>query len=264
MRGDEAELFERYYERLKGATTRMVRTTPENVEDACAYAFVALMRSQPRRETLFAWLKVVARNEAVRLDQRERTRTLPLDEDFGEILPDRRDPIAAKEILLETQALLSPLREREKTAVLLRGMGWSYEEAAERLGVSATRLGQLLGSAGDRIRQQQREADLERPDAPPRARLLDQLQHDPPPFLRAAIGRPPPASHKTGGFEKRLEWSRLALRIIDYRIQHGVTDAARALGERPPEPERSDLVRRIEHFNEIHRPPRSRDRGIDR
>ena len=264
-RGDEADLFERYYERLRRATMRTVNTTAENIEDACTFAFMTMIRNQPERDTVFAWLKVVARREAIRLDQNERAQGLPLDDDFDELVPDGRDPIAAREILLETHALLAPLGDREKAAVLLRGLGWSYEDAARRLGVSDTRLNQLLRRAGERIREHQREIAPDR-HAHPRALLLEELQRDPPPFLRAAIGRAPTASCKTGGAERRLEWSRLALSIVDYRVTYGVTDPARPFGDGDAvarSDDRDALEQRIIDFNERRR-QRERERGIER
>jgi sigma-70-like protein len=43
--------------------------------------------------------------------------------------------------------MLAPLGDRERAAVVLRGLGWSYSDAAERLGVTVRRLGQILARA---------------------------------------------------------------------------------------------------------------------
>lgn len=80
QRGDEAELFERHGERL----VRLVRSTTgasrQVAEDACSFAWIQLLRRQPERDAVFAWLRVVATREAVRLLKRQ-LRDAALDED---------------------------------------------------------------------------------------------------------------------------------------------------------------------------------------
>src|SRR5688572_8482895 len=72
QRGDEEQLFRTYDKRLRRATQLAVRTSPDIVDDACAHAWMKLLSNQPERETVLAWLKVVARNEALRLDRLQR------------------------------------------------------------------------------------------------------------------------------------------------------------------------------------------------
>ena len=81
-RGDEAHLFATYAPRLRATVRRMVRTSSENVEDACSFAFLQLLRYQPDRDSVYAWLVKVAAREAVKLDLRTR-RTLPLEHNDG-------------------------------------------------------------------------------------------------------------------------------------------------------------------------------------
>ena len=54
-------LYERYGQRLLRLTAYAVRTSPDIVDDACSFAWVQLLATQPRRETVFPWLRTVAR-----------------------------------------------------------------------------------------------------------------------------------------------------------------------------------------------------------
>jgi len=75
---DEAELFEEHALRLLSAVSATVRTSPVNVEDACAFAWLQLLRCRPERKAAFAWLCKTAIREAIKLDRRAR-RLVALD-----------------------------------------------------------------------------------------------------------------------------------------------------------------------------------------
>lgn len=64
-RGDEAELNEQLAARLTKIVARQVRTSTANVEDACSFAWLQMLRYQPARGTVLAWL--------VRVGTRERS-----------------------------------------------------------------------------------------------------------------------------------------------------------------------------------------------
>ena len=55
-RGDEARMFAIYVPRLRAQVRRIVRTSLENVDDACSFAFLQLLRYQPDRDSAYAWL----------------------------------------------------------------------------------------------------------------------------------------------------------------------------------------------------------------
>src|SRR4051794_24449805 len=78
QQGDETILFERYGRRLIRLTAYSINTSPDIIDDACAFAWTQLLACQPRRETVFPWLRTVARNEALRLDGIAR-RATPLE-----------------------------------------------------------------------------------------------------------------------------------------------------------------------------------------
>lgn len=59
--GDESELFQRHHQRLLRTVTARIWASQATVEDACAFAWLQLMRCQPERgERLFGWLVTVA------------------------------------------------------------------------------------------------------------------------------------------------------------------------------------------------------------
>jgi DNA-directed RNA polymerase specialized sigma24 family protein len=74
--GDEPALFTEIHPRLRDHVRLRVRTSRANVEDACSFAFLQLLRYQPDREHLYGWLLRTATREAIKLDQRAR-RTSP-------------------------------------------------------------------------------------------------------------------------------------------------------------------------------------------
>src|SRR5262245_42390293 len=84
-RGDEAELFRDFNDRLMRAVARSAHcTTPHTIEDACAFAWTEFLRKQPDRSSCHGWLVVVAKREAWRIERErfdsERQVSHPIDE----------------------------------------------------------------------------------------------------------------------------------------------------------------------------------------
>jgi len=136
--GDEAELFSKHNEHLVRSVRHAVHASDALIEDACSFAWMQLMRCQPRRETAFAWLRVVAIREAWALSRRER-RALSLDEPLGgdggglvDTIPgvDLDVTVAAREAL-RCVAALRPLHRRTFARHLA---GLSYEEIGAETG----------------------------------------------------------------------------------------------------------------------------------
>jgi RNA polymerase sigma factor (sigma-70 family) len=264
QQGDEQELFERYEGRLRRITALSVRTSRDIVDDACAFAWMSLLTHQPRRETVFPWLRTVARHEALRLDGLQRSH-VPLAQDESDserrvTVPEpraRRRTAETSQGLLELRERLHGLPSREREAVFLHAAGWRYVDLAERLGISYTRVNQILTRASVRMR----EMDIQEHDVTsPRGRRLQQIEQAPPTYIVASLGSLaslPPHQRRHGFEETRREWRRLALAIEDYRSRHGVTDRVLALGEaHSADPARESLARRIAGFR--------RDRGLVR
>jgi DNA-directed RNA polymerase specialized sigma24 family protein len=136
--GDETELFERHAGALRVTVARAVRTSSANVEDACSFAWLQLLRRRPAREHAFAWLRTTAIRQAVKLDQRER-RMLSLERAE---LPPPADPRQdfdrrVEDVLLARAALSGArLRPREARLVGLRVCGYDRRSMAELTGDS--------------------------------------------------------------------------------------------------------------------------------
>ncbi len=154
--GDETTLFAELHPKLARQVRRLVRTGEENVQDACSFAFLHLLRYQPSRESVFSWLLTVAVREAVKLDQRgQRDRRFPAREDGGELEPvdERADP----ELWLETLAALDAiaaagLTTRQARILALHAAGHTYESISELLGLSVRTVErQLLGPGGSSV-----------------------------------------------------------------------------------------------------------------
>ena len=245
QQGDEEELFQRYADRLRRVTQVSVNTTREIVDDACAFAWMKLITNQPRRETVFAWLRTVARNEAIRLDGIARgissIDTGPAPTETAAT----RNRVETTQAMLELRERLEELPAREREVVLLQAAGWRYQELAEFLDVSDTRINQLLARASARMR----EMDIRDHDVTsPRARRLRELEDDPPTYIVASIGVAPPANPKLGGEDVRREWKRIALQIEDFRSAHGVTDRVMPLGPRGDAEAAQPLAKLIADF----------------
>src|SRR5215212_8470871 len=71
-RGDEADLYQRHHQALLIAVSHAINGSGALIEDACQSAWTILMRRQPERASVFAWLYVVALHEAYRLSAIER------------------------------------------------------------------------------------------------------------------------------------------------------------------------------------------------
>ena len=154
--GDETTLFAELHPKLARQVRRLVRTSEENVQDACSFAFLQLLRYQPSRESAFSWLLTVAVREAVKLDQRgRRDRPLPAREDGVELEPvdERADP----ELWLETLAALEAiaaagLSARQAQIVALHAAGHTYESISEMLALSERTVERQLLRARRKLR----------------------------------------------------------------------------------------------------------------
>ncbi len=135
-----------------------VRTTPENVEDACQTAWTQLLRYQDQvaPESAVGWLIVTGARQAIKLHVRQH-RTLPLlaGEDESIELLDPADAIAAREQLIDACAVLDQARltDRQRRMVALQAAGHSYQAISERTGASMNTVQRQLLRAHPRMRQ---------------------------------------------------------------------------------------------------------------
>ncbi len=155
--GDEADLYGQHNERLVRSVRRAVHASDALIEDACSFAWVQLMRCQPRRETAFAWLRMVAIREAWALSRRER-RALsldePLDGDGGGLV----DAIAGVDLQVTLEArealrCVAALRPLHRRTFARHVAGLSYEEIAEETGQSWRQVSRHLSRSRDALQE---------------------------------------------------------------------------------------------------------------
>ena len=163
-RGDEDELYRRHHRALHRAVSRAVHAPRETIEDACQTAWAILLRRQPERDAIFAWLRVVAVHEAYRLSAIDRRdarleRLRSEDGEWQEVMADPRSLDAALEALEALRALAS-LPERRRTDLALKVAGYSYEEIQARTpGRTYTDVNKSLVKARRRISHAQARPD---------------------------------------------------------------------------------------------------------
>ena len=150
--GDETTLFAELHPKLARQVRRLVRTSEENVQDACSFAFLQLLRYQPSRGSVFSWLLTVAVREAVKLDQRgRRDRRLPAREDGGEL--ERADPELRLQTLAALEAIAAAgLTARQARIVALHAAGHTYESISEMLALSVRTVERQLLRARRKLR----------------------------------------------------------------------------------------------------------------
>lgn len=171
QRGDEDALYRRHQDRLRRIVRSRVNTSDAAIEDACAYAWLQLLRYQPDRARVFGWLAVTATREAIDIDQRAR-RTVPLvrrDVTNGEEVDvepaSPRDEIAEA---IDYRAALNDvaaarLTDRQKRAVALLAGGYSYNDIAEITGWTVRTVERHIRSGREKLAVARRLAPPDRP-----------------------------------------------------------------------------------------------------
>jgi RNA polymerase sigma factor (sigma-70 family) len=136
-RGDEAELYRRHHQALLIAVSHAINGSGALIEDACQTAWTILLRRQPDRASVFAWLYVVAIHEAYRLSAIERRELhledLAIEGDWETILAGSltvEDQLEA----LEALRALAALPDRQRHDLSLRVAGFTYREIAQLTG----------------------------------------------------------------------------------------------------------------------------------
>lgn len=156
LRGDEVALYRDFAHELRRIVSRIVHTEPANVDDACQFAWLQLIRRQPRRQTVRAWLIAVARREAIRLHYVSRRHS---SLDVGAVVGSLAEPAALVDEfeqaleLAEALAALVGLSERKRRLYLLKVLGFSYDEIGAITGDSYSTVNRQLVRAGALIRR---------------------------------------------------------------------------------------------------------------
>ncbi|MBX6751662.1 MAG: hypothetical protein IRY85_18720 [Micromonosporaceae bacterium] len=156
LRGDEGELYRRHHSVLVRAVARVVNAPRDLIEDACQNAWTILLRRQPERRSIFAWLRIVAIHEAYRLSRTActdaRLEDLGAADGWEALIPctcSLDETIEARAAL----RLLAELPERQREDLALLVAGFSYREIAEITGGRTfTNVNKHLAKARARVR----------------------------------------------------------------------------------------------------------------
>lgn len=131
----------RYLQRLTG--------DPDQADDLAQEAFTRLLRQTLPEQEAKPWLFTVATNlvrDAARKSSR-RERLLAVHQPLPQALPAADELVERDERVAEVQRALARLKPRDRQLLLMREEGFTYEEMAQAVGVSATSVGTLLARA---------------------------------------------------------------------------------------------------------------------
>lgn len=235
LRGDEADLFREFNPSLVRFLLRRSDAPRELIDDASAFAWQQFVEHQPDRDRNWrGWLMTTAERELWRQYGFEtRHLSLNADDATGRLnwdVPDERDHVAIRLRLREALRAFARLPDSRREIKALQVTGFSYDEIAEMRGLTWTRVNHLLGDANKALREEQGRVAAERFQGSPRAARLDELEREPPEWLKRAIGRRPPVTEHRPAL---LAWRRAALTLDDYRCQYGRGLGDEPLGKRP-------------------------------
>jgi RNA polymerase sigma-70 factor (ECF subfamily) len=157
LAGDERsfeELFARHYSMVYGALYRLVGSRAE-AEDLAQEVFLRLYRRRLRRgENVAGWLYRVAVNmgynalrAAARAARREQFAGQPAGATPVEEHVERREQA------YRVRLTLARIKPRAAKMLLLRGMGLSYTEVADAIGIAPGSVGTLLARAQREFRK---------------------------------------------------------------------------------------------------------------
>lgn len=146
LQGDEDQLFREHDDRFRRALRhRYGRVNADHVDEACNEAWAIMVRSQPRRETVFAWLFTVARFELWRILNRRSRETLTDWADLPE--PAGRDDHDAYIAVLDALTAVAALPAKQRRFIELRVAGHSYRDIATAEDVTYTNVNKHLAKA---------------------------------------------------------------------------------------------------------------------
>src|SRR4051812_42372169 len=146
LRGDESRLFERHHARLRREVAAYTEGDAELVEDACSFAWTQLVRKQPERPTVFAWLWRVAVRELWRLERVEAAQ-----HGAREPRAEAWSPMETRQRWLEALEAVGALRPRQRRMVGLFARGHSYNEISPAPGSTWRTVDRQLGRARKRL-----------------------------------------------------------------------------------------------------------------
>ncbi len=156
---DLEQVYRQQYGPLVGFINRRLGDLARS-EELAQEAFVRAIRSRPANPK--SWLYAVAanlvRDEGRRIAVRRSHLRLVAGSEVGDAAPD--EDMERRQRQERVQAALAELSDRDRNALMLKEQGFSYDEIAERLSLSAGSMGTTLARARKRLaaaweRQQQ-------------------------------------------------------------------------------------------------------------
>jgi DNA-directed RNA polymerase specialized sigma24 family protein len=155
-RADQGRLYEEHALALQAVVGRRVHTSPVNVEDACGFAWLQLVRRGNRPASAFAWLCTIAIREALKLHRRA-ARTTGLDEVADAATDPRYDVDWRVELIGAGEEIRQArLQRREARLVGLRAAGYSRDEMVEVTGDTCRTVDRQLARAQRKLRDARR------------------------------------------------------------------------------------------------------------
>jgi DNA-directed RNA polymerase specialized sigma24 family protein len=172
-RSAHAELYRRHHRNLQRAVARAINAPRELIEDACQNAWTIMLRSQPRRATWFAWLRVVAIREAWQQCGRSRNETAAgafISTEASEIgayeypdppadTRDIPDQVADRIQHVQRLADLTAITPHDRRTLYLIGLGYRYAEIMEITGASYTAVNRRITEGRRALRKLERERE---------------------------------------------------------------------------------------------------------
>ncbi len=138
MRGDEAEIYRTFSPRVLALVRSQVRTSTENIEDACHFAWAAFLRrsEEVERAAALSWVATTAIHEAYKLIHKQQ-RVSSLDQALEtDAVPSTLHASAPADRAEQRERLdlIRQLPDRQRRIVLLQAAGLSHEEIAQATG----------------------------------------------------------------------------------------------------------------------------------
>ena len=149
------EYFLRYYPAVCRQLTGILGDAGL-AEDVAQEAFIKLYTSPPRDPgKVGGWLFRVATNLAYTLMRREKSRGLKESSAEDEVCEERtaEEIVIRKEEVEMVNRILDSLGERDRTCLIMKYSGFSYDDIAQAIGVKKTSVGTLIARAQSRFRE---------------------------------------------------------------------------------------------------------------
>ena len=149
---DVEGLYRAHYEELFRYSSFLIGD-PEGAKDAVQDAFLRLQERPPRHDgNIRSWLFSVTTNlvrDRMKLDKRRRT--LLAERRDNQISSDPLASLERAEIQETVRNALGSLREKERTALLMRSHGFAHHEIAQTVGTTTGSVGTLIARSLEKL-----------------------------------------------------------------------------------------------------------------